>query len=263
MKRKSLKNILLFFLFVALSSACNSVNRSTDSTNSAKERVEPDVLIKQADELYAQREDLENVRRAIALLKRARSQDSKNFEVNWKLSRANYYLGKNTVDEKESGAAFKEGTETGDIAADLQPAKPDGYFWAGANLGGDAQKNPFSKGITSVSKIQERMNKVIELNPSFQGASAYDALAQIELATRLTGGKAEKALEYLEKALALEKNNSYIRLHLAETYLALNRKDEAKKQLEYLLKMQPDPNYLPEYKETAEQAEKLLETRFS
>ncbi|MBK7708734.1 MAG: hypothetical protein IPJ30_24015 [Acidobacteria bacterium] len=49
------------------------------------------------------------------------------------------------------------------------------------------------------------MNKVIELDPKYQGASAYDALAQVELSTtRMMGGKPEKAVEYLEKALELK-----------------------------------------------------------
>jgi predicted Zn-dependent protease len=108
----------------------------------------------------------------------------------------------------------------------------------------------------------EAMNKVIEIQPDYLGASAYDALAQLELATRLTGGKAEKAIEYLEKALKLEKENTFIRLHLAEAYLAVNRDAEAKKQIDYLLKMKPDPDYLPEYKESTEKAKELLKTKF-
>ena len=69
-------------------------------------------------------------------------------------------------------------------------------------------------------------------------------------------------MEYLEKALELEKDNTYIYLHLAEAYLAVNREADAKKQLDYLLKMKPNPDYLPEYKETTERAKELLKTRF-
>ncbi len=78
----------------------------------------------------------------------------------------------------------------------------------------------------------------------------------------MTGGKAEKAVEYLEKALELEKGNSFIRLHLAEAYLAVNRDAEARKQIDYLLQMKPNPDYLPEYKESVEKAKELLKTKF-
>jgi tetratricopeptide (TPR) repeat protein len=118
-------------------------------------------------------------------------------------------------------------------------------------------------GIKSVDDIRQAMNKVIEIQPDYQGGSGYVALAEIELNTAgLLGGKPEKAVEYLEKALTLNKENTYIYLNLAEAYLAVGRKPEAKKQLEQLLKMPPNPDYLPEYRETTEKAKKLLETKF-
>ena len=106
------------------------------------------------------------------------------------------------------------------------------------------------------------MTKVIEIDPSYQGASAFDALAQIELATRLTGGKSAKAVDYLEKAIEINKQNTYLRLHLAQAYLAENRSADARKQLDYLLKMKPDAEYLPEYEECIKEGKKLLETKF-
>jgi predicted Zn-dependent protease len=106
------------------------------------------------------------------------------------------------------------------------------------------------------------MQKVVEIQPDYQGATAFDALAQLELATRLTGGSAEKAVEYLEKALTYEKDNSYIRLHLAEAYLAVQKNSEAKTQLDYILKMKPNPEYQVEYQEVLEKAKKMLDTKF-
>ncbi|MBK7708671.1 MAG: tetratricopeptide repeat protein [Acidobacteria bacterium] len=78
----------------------------------------------------------------------------------------------------------------------------------------------------------------------------------------MMGGKPEKAVEYLEKALELEKENTYIYLHLAEAYAAVGRKPEARKHLEHLLRMKPDSEYIVEYKESTEKAKKMLETRF-
>ena len=55
-------------------------------------------------------------------------------------------------------------------------------------------------GVVSVKKIRKAMNRVIEIDPNYQGASAYDGLGQLEMRTRgLTGGSAEKAVEYFEK----------------------------------------------------------------
>jgi tetratricopeptide (TPR) repeat protein len=252
--------IFITLLLAAFSGACATHIEAEPET--AKEAVPVADLIKQADDFYRERADLARLREAIAVLKRARRADAENFEAAWKLAQANYFLGKNASDAKESEKAFAEGATAARAAIRLQPEKADGHFWLGANLGGEAEKSPFTKGITAVGEIRAAMEKVIEIEPSYQGASAYDALAQIELKSGFAGGKAEKALEYLEKGLALDKNNAYLYLHLAEAYLALNRDAEAKKQIDFLLKMKPNPDFLPEYKDAERQAKKLLETRF-
>lgn len=256
--RTTLACIIFVMLFL---SACSS-RENYDDSETKKETVSAAELIKQADALYEKRDNPDNLRQGIGLLQRARNAEPKNYEANWKLSQFDYYLAAHTTDDKEIEKAFKQGISAGETASSIAPEKPDGYFWTGANLGGKARKNPLTDGATSVGAIKEQMNKVIEIQPDYQGASAYDALAQVELGTRILGGSADKAVEYLEKAMALEDNNSNIRVHLAEAYLATNRKADAKKQLEYVLKMKPDPQFLPEFQESTEQAKRLLDTKF-
>jgi tetratricopeptide (TPR) repeat protein len=219
-------------------------------------------VVQKAEGLFKQRTDISNLREAVKLLAAVRSTDNRNFEVEWKFSKFSYFLGKHTTDEKESGAAFEKGKEAGMIASRMEPDKPDGYFWYGANLGELARQSPVTVGIKSVTDIQQAMNKVIELDPGYQAASAYDALAQIELKTTMTGGKPEKAVELLEKALEIEKNNTNLCLHLAEAYLAVDKDAEARKQLDLVLQMKPNPDYVPEYNEDVSNAKKMLETRF-
>ena len=144
----------------------------------------------------------------------------------------------------------------------MDPNKPDGHFWYGANLGAQANENPLTVGVTSVNAIRDAMQKVIELQPDYEMASAYDVLGQLELGTRMIGGSAEKAVELFEKGIELEKFNGETRIHLAEAFLTLNKNAEARKQLEYVLQMKPNPAYLPEYAQQVEKAKKLLETRF-
>jgi tetratricopeptide (TPR) repeat protein len=223
----------------------------------------PSETIAQAENLFKQRADLAKLREAVKLLSATRSMDNRNYEIEWQFARFNYFLGKQTPDEKESEKAFEDGIQAGKIASKIEPNKPDGYFWYGVNLGEQAKRSPVTVGYKAIDEIRAAMNKVIEIDPKYESASAYVGLAQVELkAGLLGGGKPEKAVEYLEKALALDKSNTYIYLHLGEAYLAVNRDSDAKKQLEYLLKMKPNPDYVFEYKECSEKAKKLLETRF-
>jgi len=157
---------------------------------------------------------------------------------------------------------FEEGRDAGKIASRIKPGQPEGYFWYGANLAELAKLSPVTVGYTAVDGIKEAMNNVINIQPGYQGASAYDVLAQIELNTRLLGGKASKAAELLEKAIEIEKNNSNLRLHLAQAYLDEDKTQQAKEQLQYILKMQPDPDYVIEHKQNVAEAKRLLATRF-
>ena len=219
-------------------------------------------VIEEADRLFGERKELANLRKAVTDLNRARRESEKSFDVEWRLSKYNYYLGRHTTDQDEKAKAFSDGVAAGKAAIRLDPNKPDGHFWYGANLGAQANENPLSSGVTSLGEIRDAMSRVIELQPNYEMASAYDVLGQLELGTRLMGGSAEKAKEYLEKAVEIEKFNGEARIHLAEAYLALGRDADAKKQLEYVLQMKPNPEYLPEYAQQVEKANKILKTKF-
>ncbi|HEX9961305.1 MAG TPA: hypothetical protein VGB00_10255 [Pyrinomonadaceae bacterium] len=80
----------VFYIFITLIflTLTGCAPHSEAVSESPRESVSPVDLIKQADELYRQREDLAKLREAIAVLKRARSADAENFEVNRRLAQA-------------------------------------------------------------------------------------------------------------------------------------------------------------------------------
>lgn len=242
--------------------SCASKAGSESLTTPVNEALIGETLTK-CDELFRGREDLAKLREAVKQLAAVRSADARNFEVEWKFAKYSYFLGKQTADEKEKEKAFADGALAGKIASRVAPDKPDGYFWYAANLGEQAKLSPVTVGVASIDEIKAAMNQVIEIEPGYQSASAYDALAQVELTTAgLMGGKPEKAVEYLEKALTINKDNTYIYLHLGEAYLATGKKADAKKQLEYLLKMKTNPDYVLEHNQNVEKAKTMLQTKF-
>ena len=261
MEKRNLYILITIVITLWLQIGCA---KSVD-TRSAVPQLQPAEIAaakSQAAGLFAEREDPARLREAVATLAKLRNPDNRDYEVEWAFAKYNYFLGRHTKDEKESDAAYNDGKEAAKIASNLEPQKPEGYFWYGANLGELCKKSPLTVGLRSVGDVQDAMKKVIELQPDYQGASAYDVLAQVELGTRLKGGSVAKAVEYLETAISIQSNNTNLRLHLAEAYLAANKEAEAKKQLEFLLTMKPDPEYLPEHKEDVEAARKLLQTKF-
>ena len=238
---------------------------SKQAASNPVERVSPEAINKafsDSESLFKQREDLDKLRAAVKALGSVRDPNNRNYQVEWTFAKYNYFLGKFSTNEEESEEVLENGRDAGRIASRMEPEKPDGYFWYAANLGELSKRSPITVGIRSVDDIKESMNKVVELQPDYQGASAYDALAQVELKTRLKGGDAQKAVQLLETGVQLAPNNTNIRLHLAEAYLAVKRDSDARKQLDHLLQMKPDPDYMPEHLECVEAAKKLLKSNF-
>src|SRR5688500_5240251 len=92
----------------------------------------------EAEPLWEGREDLAKARVAVAALRQARTADYGNYEAAWKLARASFYVGDHTDNASEQDDMFREGIESGKAAIALQPDKPEGHFWLGANHGGSA-----------------------------------------------------------------------------------------------------------------------------
>lgn len=215
--------------------------------------------IAEAESLWEGREDLQKARVCVASLRQARTADYNNYEAAWKLARAAFYVGDHTDNDDEREDMFREGTEAGKGAVQLEPNKPDGHFWLGANYGGTAAHSTIAN-LSSFQDIKGEMETVLKLDESYQGYSAYLGLGRLYLqAPRMLGGDTAKAIEYLEKGVKLSPNNSLMRYHLAEGLEANNRDAEAMKQLEAVLSNTPDPKYMAEHNTAVEKAKKLME----
>ncbi len=215
--------------------------------------------IAQADKLYAERADLARVREGLARLRGVQAAEPSNYEAAWRLARMYYFLGEHTQDTTERDKAFEDGIKAGREAVKLQDNKPEGHFWLGANLGGQAQHSALS-GFSSANDIRREMQKVISLDEGFMSGSAYMALARVDLEIPpVMGGDPKRAVELLEKGLKFGENNAPLRYYLAQGYLKLKRNEDARKQLETILNMQPDPNYVPEHNDAVEKARQLMQ----
>ncbi|HEU0252210.1 MAG TPA: TRAP transporter TatT component family protein [Pyrinomonadaceae bacterium] len=215
--------------------------------------------IAEADALYEGREDMQKARVAVATLRQARTADYGNYEAAWKLARASFYVGDHTDVDSERDDMFREGTEAGKAAVQLQPNKAEGHFWLGANYGGAAAHSTIAN-LSSFRDIKGEMEAVLKLDETYQGYSAYLGLGRLYLqAPKVLGGDSGKAIAYLEKGMKLNPNHSPMRFHLAEAYAEVNRDADAKKQIDALIAMTPDPKYMAEHKVAVEKGKKLSE----
>lgn len=228
--------------------APNTINSSPVS--------DPASDIAQADQFYRERDDLKHLEEGIVLLRQAATTDPNNYEANWRLAKFSYYLASHTEGEYRD-RAFRDGINAGKMAVQLQPDKPDGHFWLGANYGGALESGSF--GLASLGDVRKEMDTVLKIDEGYQDGSAYMVLGLVDLkAPYIAGGDKQRAVTEMEKGLQFGKANAFLRLHLAEAYQAVGRTSEAHEQLQTILSMTPDPNYLPELKEAQTQAQQLL-----
>ena len=239
--------------------ACNNNGAANPSSTGGSDAKMATDKVAEAAPLYEGREDMNKARAAVTALRQAHAADYGNYEAAWKLSRAAFYVGDRTDIDDERDDMFRQGTDAGKAAVQLQPEKPDGHFWLGANYGGTAAHSTLSN-LSSFQDIKREMEKVLSLDESYQGYSAYLGLGRLYLqAPKILGGDPAKAVQNLEKGIKLNPNNTVMRFHLAEAYEATNRDAEAKKQIETLMSTTPDPKYAAEHKQAVEKAKKLLE----
>ena len=246
---------LLIVVMISVATSCNSNSNVEDPANDKQLAAG---YVVQADQLYAQRDDLMRVRQGIVMLRQAITADPGSYDAAWRLAKFNYYLATHTEDHQERDAAFRQGIDAGKTAVELQDGKPDGHFWLGANYGGSAQVSTLA-GLATVDDIKREMATVLRLDEGYQNGSAYMVLGMLYLeAPALLGGSPEMAISELEKGVKIGDANAFLHLHLAEAYLKVGRKADARQQIQVIIDMKPDKDYLPEYKEAVTDARQLL-----
>ena len=254
----TIRREVVFLAIVGLLCAGSSCRlRTTESPADPAETAAE--YISQADQFYAQREDLMQLRRGRISLYQAVTADPGNYDASWRLAKFDYYLATHTDNRDEREKALRDGIEAGKTAVELQAGKPEGHFWLGAIYGAAAQTSGI-EGLAEADDVKNEMEAVLRLDERYQDGSAYMVLGLVYLdEPRFVGGNPQRAVELMEKGLRFGEANAFLHLHLAEAYLKVGRTADAHRQLNAIISMTPDQNYLPEYKEAAAEARKLLE----
>jgi tetratricopeptide (TPR) repeat protein len=209
------------------------------------------------DALYRQRENLANAERAASIWAAAPDTD---FEAAWKLARAYYWLGTHQG-KNQQRRTLELGVRAGERAVRIADNRPEGHFWLAANMGRLAQSFGLSQGIKYRGRIKSELERVLAIDPSWQGGSAHDALGQWYASVPgLFGGSGKKAEEHFQRALAIDPNNTSALTAIAERLIEDGRKDEARVYLQRVLDAPIDPEWEPEEREFKERAAERLRT---
>jgi tetratricopeptide (TPR) repeat protein len=249
-KERSMKGKTLFMLFIFV---CFS---SIVFAQSAED------LIAQADELYNEMKDMETAQKALQLYQKALGVADDKYEAYWKMSRIQYYVGTHTENKKEKQVIFSQGVYNGKKAVSLQPEKPDGHYWLGVNNGKYGEVKGVMKSLSLVGPIKESMFKIIEVDRGYEDGGADRVLGRVFFKVPgIAGGSKDKSLEHLEKSKELGPEDPITRLYLAETYIAKDRVEDARAELDYIMNMPDDPRWVSGVEESKMEAQELLKKK--
>ena len=236
----SIKRPALGILFLAVLAAI-SASAQTPS---------PSGLLQQGDELYTQRADLAKAKEAQSKYEAALAAKDDDYGANWRLARVLYWIGDHTP-----GNDAKKAVELG-------PDKADGHFWLGVCYGVYGESKGVLKSLALVKPIKAEMRRVLEIDPAYDRGGADRVLGRVfHEVPGIAGGSEKKSLEHLLKAVGHGPRVGLNLLYLADTYISLDRIEDARKTLETILTMEPLPDLLPETAEEQAQARERLERK--
>jgi tetratricopeptide (TPR) repeat protein len=219
----------------------------------------PAELIQEADVLFEDMQDMDTAQRALSLYRKALVDAVDKYEAYWKIARVMYYIGEHQEKKKDRKNTFAQAVYHCDKAVELGPEKPDGYYWRAVNNGKYGETRGVLKSLSLVKPIKRDLNKVIELNRSYEDGGPDRVMGRVYFKLPgFAGGSKDKSLEHLEKSKGYGPEDVVTRLYLAETLLDHKRIEDARAELEYILNVPDDPHWVAAIQENKAAAQELL-----
>lgn len=161
------------------------------------------------------------------------------------------------TDEKKRRTAYEAGAKAAKQAFELDESNADAHFFHAANLGSAERLRGITNAAMVVKEIKHCAMRAIELNPKHAQALQMMGGLLMELPWFL-GGDEKKAQEYLERAIAADGNFTNARILVAKLYKKQDRIDDAKRQLETVIRAD-HPHYRFAWERTYKpEAERML-----
>ncbi len=164
---------------------------------------------------------------------------------------------------------YDKGKALGERMMEQFPNSTPIKLWYGANSGRWVDVNGVWAAVRDglANKLRDVGERIIELEPAYQGGGGYRILAQVHFHTPkipLVMGwpSDEKALELVKKAMKIAPEHpSNLLLH-ARILLDFDRHEEAKTQLETILSLDPRPDFLVEDRYVQHLAQEMMRESF-
>lgn len=213
-------------------------------------------ITRRADELYSERQRIENVRLSIAIL---RSSGRNEYEILWRLGRSLFFLGQEAPDKNSALSNHCQGVIACEQAVATAPERVEAHFWLAVNLALAAQMHRRVLGIRKARRAMRELQRAIQIDSTYHGAGPLRVLARLQhRLSRLMGGGYGRARTNYKAAVNLAPENTVTRIYFAELLLESDERDLAREQLEFVLNVSADPGWAFEIERDKRIAKEML-----
>ena len=219
-----------------------------------------DKFVKRGDKYYGNRgKGTKWVEKAIECYEKALAVDTRSVEASWRLARASHWLGVKTEGAAGQMKIFQKGIDAAKRAITLKKESVESHYWLGVCYGKFGNAKGVMNSLGLVPHIKKEMERVIELDKNYAHGGAYVVLGRMYYKLPgIAGGSKEKSLEFLNKAVAIDKAHLLARLFRAETFVALDKNKKAIEELRFIIAGPTQKDRAPENADEKKQAKELL-----
>jgi tetratricopeptide (TPR) repeat protein len=235
------KSQTMITLFLILASLFSTRGLGVSVVKESAKAFAQETNLQKADRLYADRDKVESLKQAILLVEK----ELTNYEAMWRLAKFKYYLSDTQTDEKQKIKLLQEGITAAEKAIKLDTTRAEGHFWMGATKGAYAELKGAFSAMGLVKSVRREFETALKIDPAYSKGTTHLALGELLLRLpALMGGSDKKGIQYLEEGLKYGPQNAELKLLLAEQYSKKDKKTEAKRLLEEIMK-EEDPLRTP------------------
>ena len=215
---------------------------------------------KDPDRLYADRERLDSALDAAVGLGRTPEERPQGLRRRLEAGARLLLAGRTRASRRCDAHSSSEGSRPRGRPTVIHADRPEGHFWMAANMGAMAESFGLRAGIKYRGPVKKALETVIMIDRGFQQGSADRALGRWYLKVpRLFGGSKDKSVEHLKQSLTYDPTSLASLYFLAETYLEMDRKNEARQEAQKVIDGPIHAEWAPEDREFKQKAKALLE----
>lgn len=203
--------------------------------------------LKKGDELYEQREQIENVLAAQKIYEKALTHYPDEPELMWRLSMVHYYIGHLDKDSDIRINHHEKGVALGEKCVELSKAKPlvGCFFWLATNTALLKKEIGIFSLAFNISAIIDLFEEAKKIDPLYAGSGPYRMLALLYYkAPAILGGDNEKAFENIKLAIKNSPKEPLNYFFYVKLLIGEDQVEEAKKITEKFLE-NPRPQVWP------------------